>query len=215
MSADKRKLLNKQLYNTSRLIGAPPVLQRELPKQTADSGYHTGGYSISEIGAIDETRLQARYSSEVPTIEPAERMSDGPDINRMSLIEPHTSNKIIPISSLLPQHSSSSSSAYNPFSDQPPAAIIAQSPPNPLTGQRITAEYLAKQRAQIISLPPMRPDKRGRKTRTCAKCQSEKCPGNANRKWCKSVCFDCGQKSCRGRNTKQPRRTCKEATWDD
>jgi hypothetical protein len=215
MSAEVRKPLNKRLYDASRLIGAPPVPQRELPKQAADMGYHACGYSIDERGVIDET-LRAEYSSRVTTIEPANQMSDDPEMGVASLIRPPTPDQMRSASSLLPQLSiSTPSSAHNPYSDRPPVTAIVQPLLNPSTGQRTLAEYLARQRAQINSLPPAQPDKKKRKTRTCAKCQSEKCPGNANRKWCKSACFDCGEKSCRGRNTKQPNRTCKEASWDE
>jgi hypothetical protein len=101
------------------------VPQRELPKQAANAGYHTCGYSVNELGVIDETRLHVGSSSEVTTIEPAEQMSDSPDMSTTSLIEQHTLNQIILTSSLHPQRSISfSSSAYNPFSDQLPAAMI-------------------------------------------------------------------------------------------
>jgi hypothetical protein len=62
---------------------------------------------------------------------------------------------------------------------------------------------------RLIACHQCNQTRRDGKAHNCAKCQSKKCPGNANRKWCKSSCFDYGEKACRGR------RTCEEAIWDD
>lgn len=52
-------------------------------------------------------------------------------------------------------------------------------------------------------------------SRTCMKCgrDAHQCLGHADRKLCPRPCQDCGEMTCRGRNAKRPKRTCKEG-WE-
>jgi hypothetical protein len=54
-----------------------------------------------------------------------------------------------------------------------------------------------------------------RNPRTCMKCgrDSDQCLGHANHKLCSHPCQDCGEMSCKGRNAKRPKRTCKDG-WE-
>jgi hypothetical protein len=54
-----------------------------------------------------------------------------------------------------------------------------------------------------------------RNPRTCMKCgrDSDQCLGHANRKLCSHPCQDCGEMSCKRRNAKWPKRTCKDG-WE-
>jgi hypothetical protein len=102
---------------------------------------------------IDKERV---LWTRVTAIEPAGQVSDGPDVDATGPTQSHTSNKVSPTPSLLPQHSISlPSSTYNPSADRLLANVITQPPSNPSTDGRSLAEYLARQWAEINSLPPV------------------------------------------------------------
>jgi len=49
-----------------------------------------------------------------------------------------------------------------------------------------------------------------KRVRHCCKCGGVECKGKGGYQFCTNVCRDCGQESCRGRNSKKPERNCKE-----
>jgi len=72
---------------------------------------------------------------------------------------------------------------------------------------RETMEKLARKRV-ADSLAEHVPVKKARKRRTCIKCAEPVCPGSQTVKNCQNPCRDCGEKSCRGRNSKKPMTPC-------
>ena len=98
--------------------------------------------------------------------------------------------------------SPSISSPVLPQQDQPP-----NSSPNERFTTQETIEKLARKRV-ADSLAECLPAKKARKRRTCVKCAEPTCPGSQTVKNCKNPCRDCGEKSCRGRNSKKPSTPC-------
>ena len=72
---------------------------------------------------------------------------------------------------------------------------------------RETIEKLARKRV-ADSLAERLPTKKARKRRTCVKCAEPTCPGSQTVKNCRSSCRDCGERSCKGRNSKKPSTPC-------
>ncbi|KAL0957402.1 hypothetical protein HGRIS_001203 [Hohenbuehelia grisea] len=68
--------------------------------------------------------------------------------------------------------------------------------------------HLAASRAQ----PQIRPVNQAKKKnpKTCQKCGSSECKGQAGVKGCANPYQDCGAQSCRGRDSKRPKLTCKQ-----
>jgi len=76
------------------------------------------------------------------------------------------------------------------------------------------AAALARERvaSTVASTIVHGPQLKVRNPRTCMKCgrDSDQCLWHADRKLCCHPCQDCGEMSCKGRNAKRPKRTCKE-----
>lgn len=64
-------------------------------------------------------------------------------------------------------------------------------------------------RTKTLSKPPA-----VRKPRTCFKCRQPDCKGKRSAKSCQNACRDCGQRACRGRNSRHPTKPCHTA-WED
>jgi len=79
------------------------------------------------------------------------------------------------------------------------------------------AAALARDRvASVVTSMAVQPlQVKVRNSRTCMKCgrDAHQCLGHADRKLCPQPCQDCGEMTCRGRNAKRPKRTCKEG-WE-
>jgi hypothetical protein len=147
---------------------------------------------IVEIGFIDSEQPEepSHRSSSFETVAyPGQ--PDG-QINTGSSEQPHTSS------------SQAASSQQNPPSTSNPNTESSAITP------RETLEKLAcKQVAD--SLAERLPMKKARKHQTCVKCAEPTCPGSQTVKNCKNPCRDCGERSCRGRNSKKPSTLCHQA----
>jgi hypothetical protein len=80
------------------------------------------------------------------------------------------------------------------------------------TTDRTTLDFLARQRV-VTHIKESKPAKKDRKRRTCPKCALIACPGSQKASNCRNKCRDCGETSCRGRNSKRLHKTCREG-WD-
>ncbi|KAF8809041.1 hypothetical protein BYT27DRAFT_7095061, partial [Phlegmacium glaucopus] len=74
--------------------------------------------------------------------------------------------------------------------------------------------YIARKRVGEC-LQRAEPVKRTRKDRTCQKCGRVDCNGRKEVRLCQNPCQDCRGHSCRGRNSKRPKKPCWDASWDD
>ena len=52
------------------------------------------------------------------------------------------------------------------------------------------------------------------KSHTCRRCGVGSCQGKREVKYCLKMCWDCGSKNCKRRNSKKPQKFCREG-WDD
>lgn len=78
-----------------------------------------------------------------------------------------------------------------------------------LVHQRVAADVA---KAQPLANPP----KKQRKRRTCAKCATSDCSGSQSSAYCKNKCQDCGERNCRGRNSRKPGKLCSSpGLWDN
>jgi len=75
-----------------------------------------------------------------------------------------------------------------------------------------TLDFLARQRV-VTHIQNSKPAKKDRKRRICPKCALVECRGSQKASNCRNKCRDCGQTSCRGRNSKRLNKTCREG-WD-
>lgn len=76
--------------------------------------------------------------------------------------------------------------------------------------------HLARKRTLSASAATGRAVKKIRKPRSCPKCgREEGCNGRQRASRCEYSCRDCGQKACRGRNSKRPGKPCWDAKWDE
>ena len=84
-----------------------------------------------------------------------------------------------------------------------------------VTPTSITATLARERVASTVAVTVQQPQIKVRNPRTCMKCgrSSDQCLGHADRKLCRLPCQDCGEMSCKGRNAKRPKRTCKEG-WE-
>ncbi len=79
-----------------------------------------------------------------------------------------------------------------------------------------TVAILACQRVVNVveRMQPQQKPQAPRKPRTCFKCCQADCKGKKSAKSCQNPCRDCGQQTCRGRNSQYPSRRCHNA-WID
>jgi hypothetical protein len=80
------------------------------------------------------------------------------------------------------------------------------------TADHATLNQLARQRV-VTHIQQSKPAKKDHKRRTCPKCALVECPGSQRASNCRNKCRDCGEASCRGRNSKRLHKTCREG-WD-
>ena len=52
------------------------------------------------------------------------------------------------------------------------------------------------------------------KSCTCRKCGVGSCQGKKEVKYCLNMCWDCGLKNCKRRNSRKPQKFCRKG-WDD
>jgi len=156
-------------------------------------------------------------SAAAPPIPFQSRM---PHIVEMGFVDfeqepPHSSSSSTTVANAVQQSSTNTSSELP--STLPPQAVTSQQnlPSNsnpvakrtPTVATRETIEKLAR-KCVADSLAERLPAKKARKHRTCVKCAEPMCPGSQTVKNCKNPCRDCGERSCRGRNSKKLSTPC-------
>jgi hypothetical protein len=88
--------------------------------------------------------------------------------------------------------------------------------PSTATSTSIAAALARDQIASVVTGMAVQPPQvKVRNSRTCMKCgrDAHQCLGHADRKLCSWPCQDCGEMTCKGRNAKRPKRTCKDG-WE-
>ncbi|TFK86323.1 hypothetical protein K466DRAFT_576438 [Polyporus arcularius HHB13444] len=96
----------------------------------------------------------------------------------------------------------------------PGEASSAAPTPGPSATSRASDQLMAVARKRALTDVYAPPSKKPRQPRTCAKCgDSRNCPGRSAARLCPKPCQDCGQRACRGRNSKRPHRSCMDG-WD-
>lgn len=100
-----------------------------------------------------------------------------------------------------------------PVEGQGQAAQMLNESTGPKGNNPSLYSQLASNRArEVIARPGT--TKKERKKRTCPKCAKAECDGKKGASLCKNACRDCGQRSCRGRNSKAPTKKC-DVAWND
>ena len=191
ISSKVSKLLSKALHDPHRIANAPSVPNRQLKPQ-----------ALPSQGLLPITGLPSENSTPAPPLTALQE------------------------SEILPYASANTNSALITTSNSSAAGPAIQHvlTPGPVprtsqmlstastTADRAALNLLAHQRV-VTHIQQSKPAKKDRKRRTCSKCALVACPGSQRASNCRNKCRDCGEASCRGRNSKRLQKTCREG-WD-
>jgi hypothetical protein len=187
ISSNVSKLLSKALHDPRHIANAPTVPDHHLKPQ-----------ELPRRGLLPVTPLLGNPTSTTPSLQdsrdsPPAHAEVGTPINPALIasvtgLGPVIQHVLTPLSSQM-----TSSTAVTPT-------------------DRTTLDFLARQRV-VTHIQKSKPAKKDRKRRTCPKCALIACPGSQKASNCQNKCRDCGESSCRGRNSKRLHKTCREG-WD-
>ena len=177
-----------ELTTAIRRLGTQHFIYLRLPVETQKA---ITGYLASTSGtdqSLSPTTIPMVHHQQLSSLSSKTGTNPGPSQRDNSSESPSTS----------------SHASVTPQQNRPPNS--SPSSKRFINTTQETIEKLARRVAD--SLAERLPAKKARKRRTCVKCAELLCPGSQTVKNCKSPCRDCGERSCRGRNSKKPSTLC-------
>ncbi len=190
----------------SHTISSGSTLSGTVPPTSPDSIQSPPPSHVTVATSLTSTQVEPSSESYFP---PYDYIHDTPSRS------PSPASPVVPDMSSL--HNESGAQAQAQAAVQSPSSSSTSTarsllPPQNSTEQQL--EQLALMRAHNKAKAAEPAAKKTRAPRSCPKCgRVEDCVGRQASKRCPYPCRDCGQKDCRGRNSKRKDKPCWEA-WD-